>query len=344
MNNNTDGKAPPHRSADDEAQIAALMRQAGQREQPTAAHRDQVRAAVHAEWLAAVNRRRATAATRVGRYPALAVAAAVVLGVAVWLVRPAIGPQLPLAALERAEGEVQVKSGGWLASWQRLTPGVVLAAGTEVRTTAGGRVALRVNGISVRLDENSAVAMQAPDRVALARGALYLDSGSAAAAASTLLVQTPVGAVEHLGTQYEARLVGRDLQLRVREGRVRLRITGNEVGQVEAGAGEQLTLSPGGAARRTVVARSGGAWSWAETIAPEFQIEGRTLSDFLAWVSRETGEPLTYDSVGAEQASQDMILHGSVRGLAPREALAAVLMTTRLRDASSAAGLRIELP
>jgi hypothetical protein len=53
-------------------------------------------------------------------------------------------------------------------------------------------------------------------------------------------------------------------------------------------------------------------------------IEGRSLDEFLAWVGRETGRQVVYTSADAAREAEQTTLRGSVSGLAPEAAVAAV--------------------
>lgn len=325
-----------HEQTQDEQRLAELIRRAGAREQPPAAAAQAVREAVAAEWRAVVaeRRRRRALATRWSA----AAAAVLVAGLAVWLAAPRVGPDAPLvASLERVSGPVQV-GGGLLAGWSAARAGTGLAQDAEIRSGAGGRAALRVGGASLRLDENSVLAMTGPDRIALRQGAIYVDAGEGTAN-PPLVVETAYGEVRHLGTQYETRLTAGGLRVRVREGRVRLTAGPRSA---EGAAGEQVTLAADGGLARAAVARSGGEWAWVEDIAPQFDMNDRTLLEFLRWVGRETGQQVTFDSPAAEQAARELVLRGSVAGLAPRQALSAVLTTTQLHGREAGDVLHID--
>ena len=61
-----------------------------------------------------------------------------------------------------------------------------------------------------------------------------------------------------------------------------------------------------------------------------FSLEDRTLSDFLVWVSTETGRKLVYVTPNVQRSAAGIILHGSISGMDPELALAAVIATTDL--------------
>jgi hypothetical protein len=59
-------------------------------------------------------------------------------------------------------------------------------------------------------------------------------------------------------------------------------------------------------------------------------MDGKPASQLIAWVARETGRRLRYESPETEQRAARAILHGNIRNLAPFEALSAMLATTDL--------------
>ena len=76
-------------------------------------------------------------------------------------------------------------------------------------------------------------------------------------------------------------------------------------------------------------------------VAPGFDIEGRSLEAFLSWVSRETGLRTDLHDEDTVRAAE-IDLHGSIDGLTPVEALAAVLPACGLKHRIDAGTLQIE--
>ncbi len=99
---------------------------------------------------------------------------------------------------------------------------------------------------------------------------------------------------------------------------------------VVAQAGEQVTIGTTGALTRGAVDRQDPRWNWITDVTPPYAIEDRRLSEFLAWVCRETGRELVFASPEVKVAAEEIILRGSVAGLSPEAALAAVMATTNL--------------
>lgn len=321
---------------DQDHDLAALIRAAGPLAQPSAAVASAVRAAVVSEWRTMVSARR-----RRRRLAGWAAAAGIgVAALALWTARP-LHPTAggPLATLARVEGPVEYR-GGSGTDWSSATPSVALQPGDAVRTGSAGRVALTLaNGLDVRLDSATQLALVDAGHVTLERGALYLDSGSAAGSRrGDLEVSTPLGDISHLGTQYEARLDDGVLRVAVREGRVKIGVNG---AAVVANAGEMIRVADTGVSR-TAVARNSGEWDWVSTVTPPFPIEGKSLAEFLAWAGRETGRSIEYASPQVAREARGIVLRGSVAGLTPDQAISAVLSTTPLRPEIEGDRIRIE--
>ena len=100
----------------------------------------------------------------------------------------------------------------------------------------------------------------------------------------------------------------------------------------QAAAGAELLLAADGRLSRATVPVHGDAWSWVQEIAPSFELEGSTLGEFLGWVGRETGWRVAWADPARAAAGAGTTLHGSIDGLPPEQALAAVLPTCGLAD------------
>jgi len=307
--------------------IGNLIQLAGRRTSLPDAAAARVKSHVRAHWRREVSRRR--------RLPlALAAAAAmllIVVAARLWLLPPAA----PVASPPAPAHVATVSGAAWRSPASGLSriPAVVLRAGEplamgdELSTEEGARAALRAaSGHSIRLDGRSRIRIQSVRRIELISGAVYLDSGGAAAGAS-LEVVTTYGVVQEVGTQFEVRLHGSGLRVRVREGSVRLHAAG---GELEVAAGSQADLDLQGALRRQAMPAFGAEWAWMEGIAPMMDLKGRTLREFLEWASRERGLRLGFQERAAAEEASRITLSGSIQGLTIEEALAAVLPTCRM--------------
>ncbi len=305
----------------DEDELRRILRAAGPRPVPGAAATEAVRAAVQAEWRAVVDARERQ------RRPAAWFAAAAAVGalaVGWWLTStepPA--PAAQFATVAHSAGAVERRAGG--SDWQPVVAGMLVSARDRLRTGADGRVALTLDGgPSLRLDRGTEVSVADATHLALARGATYVDSHGSP---RELVIETAYGVVTHVGTRYQARLVDGGLAVAVRDGQVRIARDG-DTQRVQGG--EQLVLSAEGEATRVAMAPYAPDWAWAESIVPAPAMDGMTLHEFVTWAAHETGRIPVFATPAAEQAARGTILHGSVTGLTPQQALDAMLRTTRL--------------
>lgn len=302
--------------------VESLLRSAGRRIEPPDGSYERVFVAAHAAFHAKSSRRRGRA-----RLLLAGVAAALVVGVALVLrLTSPIAQGGELARIERVSGGVELATGD---SWMPLAENrASMGTGRRLRTRVDGRVAvgLLVGG-SLRLAGDTEVMFDAPGRLYVQRGTIYVDSGPGSGAAR-LEVVTPAGTARDIGTQFELQVTGSALRLRVREGSVALDRGGRTLtGQ----AGEQVSIDGFDGVTRSPIAPDDPAWQWAESIAPMPDMDGKPAAALISWVARETGRRLRYESALVERRATAVILHGDVRHLAPIEALEVMLATTDLK-------------
>ena len=323
--------------APDETPIRDLLVLAGRRPEPAPFRTARVRAAVEAEWRQSVRRRPRW------RLPTLAAAVLVLTLLVLWSRSPATPPASPpaappLATIARISGAVQVSAAG--STFRPIAAGARLPPGTTV-DAAGGRAVLTFDsGHSVRLDRDSRIVLEATTQLRLARGRIYVDSGEGMPSGDGLQIATTAGMVRDIGTQFEVDAGDAFVQVRVREGAVRVDQPRTSIDVAE---GEAVRISPGGATERRAISPSGREWSWLDTIVMPFTLEGAELEAFLKWVSREQGLDWQFRDAAAARHAKGLVLHGSIEGLTPAEALEAVLptcgMTFRLRGGTLIVGL-----
>jgi ferric-dicitrate binding protein FerR (iron transport regulator) len=312
----------------DESQIERVLRKSGRRPAPPADMQHSVRASVEAEWRKVVNEQQ----VRRRRMITWSAAAGIVLAVAATalVLKPFDGPRQRVAGISVATGSVRAKSGAW-SRWRALHQHSEVDAGEVIATGEDGRVALALRGdVSLRLDHDTRVYLTDAQHVAVVSGAVYVDSGqSVQPYDERLQLVTPAGAIRHVGTQYEVQLVSSGVWIAVREGKVELSLTGGAT--QHAVAGEQMVVSRGDIEKKPI-SRDDFTWRWAAQVAPVFDIDGRSVADFLQWVSRETGRDVAFATPQVQAQAARVMLSGSIAGLDPEEALAAVLPTTPLRS------------
>jgi len=327
--------------------VARLVRLAGARPPVPEERAARVEMRVREAWQANVAARRRFRRISWGAGLAAAAGLAVAVGL-LW--RHAAQPPTPpllVAVVERVSGSVTIA--GTAGERVPLLAGAPVFAGAPLETGDDGRVALRIAAAgrgddssrtgqvtpSLRLDVGSRARFASSGELRLESGAVYVDSQHSPDHPDTsapVLVRTPWAQVTERGTQFEVRVGGGGVRVRVREGAVELAGLDGDRRAWQAGAGAELMLAADGRLSRSTVPAHGDAWSWVQQIAPSFELEGSTLGEFLAWVGRETGWRVAWADPARAAAGAATTLHGSIDGLPPEQALAAVLPTCGLAD------------
>ena len=249
----------------------------------------------------------------------VALVASVVLAVTLVLQPP---PSVPARA---TIGTVARVIGG-AAPGSLPSAGQPVYAGDVLATGDGQKLSIVVNNAeSLRLDENTTLAVVARDEYRLESGRVYADTGDFMYRDRGLAVHTKMGTITDVGTQFSVQVAAARLDVVVREGRVDVSRGTNEFVAV---AGERLSLHEGEEPKMDTVAPHDPYWDWTASLAPVFDIENKSLLDFLRWAARETGRELAFDDNELRMAAMRTDLHGSVEDFEPLEAVESVLATT----------------
>ena len=320
--------------------IAELIRLAGPRPQPAPSCAARVRTVVEAEWRRSVQPPRSRGAWRY-----IAAAAVLLFGVALWMGPSWDRPGGPLAistteaaTFGRVTGNVE-----WMSAGRNAGPvksGDRVRVGDVIATSATGRVSLLfAGGRSVRLDRGARVLVEASTVVRLEQGRLYVDSGGAQSEGS-FVIATASGPVREAGTQFVVEAAESSVEIRVREGAVR--IDGPQ-GSLNVAAAEAMLIPRNARPTRRTIALHGAEWAWVEALGAPFKIEGAKLEMFLDWAARELGMPWSFTDAAAARHGRAVVLHGSIDGLTPREALDAVLPATGMTHDIQDGKIRVSL-
>jgi ferric-dicitrate binding protein FerR (iron transport regulator) len=290
-------------------------------------------------------RRREFHTTR--RFRALGIAATIAISAITvyWLQ----GPQAQRTAHQEAAQFATVEGGvEWLradGSSQPVAAETVAAIqiGDTLRTGADGRVALRLDdGLSLRVNRSSELVFSSADEIELLGGTIYVDTAgsgqdNSSGRNNSLRIDTRLGEIEHLGTQYEVQLSDSVLRVRVREGSIAYTGAGaTEIGQ----AGEQLDIDPEGFASRSTVTPNDPDWEWVSALATLPEADEYRVREVLAWIARELGLELDFSSFGVEQRLTNQTLIG-LEGLNPTEALDVIQRMTNV--ATDISGERLSI-
>ena len=239
-------------------------------------------------------------------------------------------PLEPVAVVVKHSGNILTSDTPEIAGRPAGPTSATLFTGQQIETGKASFMALRWSaGESIRMDEHTTLMFLSTTEIELLSGRIYIDSGASPphkGTPSSLITRTIAGEIRHLGTQYMAELSPAGVTVIVREGRVMVAASGNES---IANSGEQLNVTVSGQASVQPVSTFGQIWAWTESAAPTFELDGKTIHDFLVQVARETGRTLVFQNAAAEHLARTSTLNGRM-DLAPMRALDLVLQTTDL--------------
>ncbi|MBT8136329.1 MAG: FecR family protein [Gammaproteobacteria bacterium] len=304
-----------------DATLSRLLRLAGPRAEPAAAVRDEIYAAVHAEW-----QKQARTSTRVIVPLALAASLLAALVTAFWWLGSA-GPQPdrfagPAATLDR--GSVESNMNG---VWQPLSQSATLYGNQDLRTSSEPAGLVTTTGISVRMDRSTRLRFAGVHGITLEQGRIYVDTASQLHGDAAVEITTADGVIRDIGTQFEVAMLDGRTSVRVRDGEV---IFNTEAEELSARRGESLTAVGAGAIARSESVTTGASWDWTLAVAPQFDTDGRRVNELIEWAARETGRELRYADALVRNAAAAASISGSVAGSGPLETLELALATTRL--------------
>jgi ferric-dicitrate binding protein FerR (iron transport regulator) len=214
-----------------------------------------------------------------------------------------------------------------------LRSDIVLAADAPLRAgqtldVRGDSLVTLAGGGNLRVARASTLEVVAANALKLERGELYVDIPPGSRGSDRFMVMTPAGEFRHVGTQFAVAIVNGLTRLRVREGSVQWHAS---EGESTVNAGTEVVIDRNRTVTRRPISTAGRDWAWAESMAPDFEIENRPLMDFLEWFSRETGRKLVIAGDDARTQAASIRMHGNVRGMTAMEALTAVMAATTLR-------------
>lgn len=242
--------------------------------------------------------------------------------------RPAPVPAVEIATVQHVRGAVARRAAGRAGDDQTLRADDRLHTGDTITTSNDGLMAVRLaTGVALRLDRGTRLHVMSPTALTLDAGAIYVVSDAVSAdrrgsrdarAEPTVEVHTALGVARDIGTRFEVRVDQNALRVRVRDGLVSVN------GAPPVAAGMQVTLARDGRLVQEPVDTFGPGWAWTVALASPFTIDGRSLQEFLDWVSGETGLQIRFARAADAQKAKTLTLHGSIEGLTPEEALDAV--------------------
>ena len=296
--------------------VAKLMSLAGPRADIEADRQSRVHDKVRQEWLRSTRKK-----NRALWLAPVALAASVLLVVALNIK----APETPLPQI----GTISYVATNAAQNPGSFSIGDAISAGDVIDTGDVSGLSVSLPGdISLRVAASTTIRFDQADEFTLLNGQVYADTGDQIYRDRHITIHTAIGSATDIGTQFSVSYVNDRLDIAVREGRVDV---AKDRDTYTAAAGDKLSVDTGANVVREKVTAYDASWQWASSLAPEFDIENKSLLEFLKWASRETGKELTFSSDELRMGAMGTKLFGSVRGFAPADAIESVLSTTRFR-------------
>lgn len=329
-----------HNSTDKtiDVKIDRILTHARSRSVPRSGRKEEMYAELRDEWIASnvsIRRKRQFAFTGIAATILVAIVLSVQFG------NDTQSLTSPDAMLVRAMGSgstingrpiVPDNSGANLTHFQR---GDVLNTGKD----AAIAVDWRSNG-SLRMKGSTSLTLLDGERVALTSGQAYYDSRSLFESEPTsIVIETPFGPIQHVGTQFLANVTASGVTISVREGRVTF---GDAANNFIINTGESAYIAPPNPPVVTRISSTDDAWSWVTGIAPARDVDGRSTREIIDWVARETGHSVEYlDDQAAAFADRDQLR--GIGDVEPLQALTVIPVATELEFDINSETIRIKL-
>ena len=310
--------------------LAQIVRAAGRREAPPAAHYEQVFAATHAVWVRRMRQRRQR------RWFAAAAATALLTTGAVFILAWLNQATAPIGEMIAMHGTVErfdADSDRWLAvdvgadtRGENRSVTEALEAGTRLRTRADSGIALAMTtGGSLRVHADTLLTLDRAG-VELTTGTVYFDSADRPKD-QPIEILTALGRVRDVGTQFEVHLGAGNLRVRVRSGEIAV-LESPVPGAVAGQAGDEVELSSAGEITRRDIAPDDTRWSWTQALAVAPQFATPTVHAYLVWIASETGRQLRFASETVRLQAELARFIGDPAGLTPTQLLVTIAATS----------------
>lgn len=303
--------------------IEKILDQAGPRVKPEQPVRDEVYKEVHDMWLE-------THKPPFYQAHAVKIAASLFLFISLFsftLLYKGDQPVYNIAQSIEIQGQIQISQNN--EDWFYLDNDKTISPGDYLKTQRNNRLLVNLfNGNQFRVDENTHLKVESNNHLSLLSGRIYIDSDSTDGH-HKLTIDTPLAKVNHIGTQYSVSYIGKQLNVGVRDGLVLVK--GGRIAQSEIVKGRNLMLNTNGEVLYSNIETYDPVWHWTQKITDGFSIQDRTLSDYLKWVSTETGYPIKWESDTVKNKAESIKLSGSINGILPVDSLDVIIPTTRFK-------------
>jgi hypothetical protein len=220
-----------------------------------------------------------------------------------------------------AQGHVQISDDQ--LNWHALDKDETIQTDTWIKTTEDSFINFALSDQSqIRLNANTILHLDSLKQINLLKGEIYHDADTQNS--KQLVIKTPFGNVEHIGTRYAVSVNDSALTVKVRNGLVKL---ASDAITTTLEKGELLELNRQGQFVEKSITPYDDNWLWTKQAMNLADINHQSLAQFVSWYAHENGLEVQWNNLQSQAKSIN--LTGDFTKLNDEQLLKTVFLSTK---------------
>lgn len=305
--------------------IEQLIKEAGKRPEPSPESAEAIRQATHQAWKNAVKKNKRRVITRrliLGNVAAVVLFA--VIGMIKFLPTDETASYQNVGSIIYADRSFDMNN-----STQSRKDRVRI--GDTLSTTDNALLTVQLNDqTQIIFAQNTSVQFTGIGSIYLRHGKIFVDSPGED---TSIVVETTVGSVQDIGTQFEVDTDGKALKVAMREGSVKIDLGETiEYAYFKDGNGDIMHIDAEKNIHKSQIRNNDDYWAWTDSAVKPLPLKGASVFDTLSWVGRVSGKEVVYKSPSAQtQAKETYFSSGELKANSIDAMLPALMTSTNLQ-------------
>jgi len=220
-----------------------------------------------------------------------------------------------------AQGHVQISDDQM--NWHALNQNATIQINTWIKTKQDSFVNFALSDQSqIRLNSNTILHLDSLMQINLLKGEIYHDADTQNA--NQLVIKTPFGDIEHIGTRYAVSVNDSALTVKVRNGLVKL---ASNALTTTLQKGDLLELNHQGQFVEKSITPYDVKWSWTKHAMNTASINHQSLAEFVSMYAHENGLEVQWNNLQSKARRID--LTGDFTKLNDQQLLKTVFLSTK---------------
>ncbi len=220
-----------------------------------------------------------------------------------------------------AQGSVQISDDK--LNWHSLELSESIQTDSWIKTQEDSFINFALSDQSqIRLNANTTLHLDSLMQINLLKGEIYHDADTQNAL--QLVIKTPFGKVEHIGTRYAVTVNDSALIVKVRNGLVKL---ASDAITTTLEKGELLELNHQGQFVEKSITAYDDNWSWTKQAMSLAKINHQSLAQFVSWYAHENGLEVQWNNL--QNKAKHIELTGDFAQLSDEQLLKTVFLSTK---------------